>query len=154
MECCEFTGPAVVGDAAAVIVIESGTPNSIDGVLIYAEACVGASEGGYEDLYSDSYSDPTEGGLFPNARITDIVYEINDMPADAILTIDAAERTITLTDSTGNIDLSQLGVIDWNGLFEWIEAAKSGCQSICIDDSGGTVNANTAYSISTFDREL
>lgn len=151
--CCEYTGPAIVGDTAAVITVYSGTGSAISGVDIYAEGCDGENCS-YQDEYEDVYCDVTEGNLYPNARITDIVYTITDMPAEAILVIDAAERTVTLTDLSGNTDLSQLNVLDWNGLFEWIEAARSGCQRICIDTTGATINGDTDVVVTTYDREL
>lgn len=39
MECCEFSSPVQIGDAAAVIEIKSGSPDWVDDIEIFAEAC-------------------------------------------------------------------------------------------------------------------
>lgn len=154
--CCEFTGSALVGDTAAVITVYSGSGGSVSGITIYAEGCdFAGSNCGYSDIYTpDTYCDPTEGGAFPDAMVTDFAFTINDMPPDSILTIDSAEQSVTLTDNTGAVDQSQADVLEWNGLFEWITAAHNGCQRLCIDASGATLNPDTDISISTYDREL
>lgn len=122
---------------------------------ICAEGCDNGTNGcAYEDTYRDVYCDATEGGTYPNARVSDFCFTINDMPPDSILTIDSAEQSVTLTDETGRTNESQLDAMDWNGLFEWITAAGNGCQRICVDTSGAVTNAGTHWTISTFDREL
>lgn len=148
--CCEFTGAPVVGDSAAVIRIESGTGGAISGITVYAEGC----DCGYDNLYDDIYCDPTEGGLYPYATISDFSFIVNDMPEATILTIDSAEQSVKLTDITGNLHFSQFDVLDWHGLFEWVVAAKNGCQRICIDTAGATINGDTDISVSYYDREL
>lgn len=148
--CCDFDAPAMVGDMAAVITIVAGDGGEVSGIVIRAEYC----SGGYVDAYSDSYSDPTSGGLFPYAMVTDTEYTIDNLPAGSTLIIDAVERVVTLTDSSGRGQLSSLDVLDWMGIFEWIEAAKGGCERVCIDVSGATLNADTTATITTVEREL
>lgn len=156
VSCCEFTGAPVVGDTAAKIVIESGSPNEVDGLTFYAEGCSQVTDDNcnYQEKYEDRYCDTTAGGTYPNARVTDITFTISNLPPDSILTIDAAEHSVTLTDETGNVAQSQLDVIDWSGLWEWIEAARNGCQRVCVDTGGATMNDDTTITITTFDREL
>ena len=148
--CCSFDSPVGVGDAAAVIIIRSGSPDAVSGLTIYAEGC----ECHFSDDYSDSYCDPTEGGAFPSAAITDTEYTIDEIPANSILTIDAAERRVTLTDNAERVQSSDIDALDWSGLFEWIEATKGGCQSICIDVLGAVTNADTTVEINVYEREL
>lgn len=148
LTCCEFIGPAI-GDAAAVIVVRTGTGGDVTGLVIYADGC----DCGYVDSYSDTYCDPTESGLFPDASITDTSYELGDLPPNAILTIDAVSETVTLTDETGIVQLGGIDFLDWAGLFEWITAAKRGCQAICMDDGDASTNPDTTIEISTYERE-
>lgn len=159
VQCCEFVGAPVVGDTAAVIRVESGSPNNISGITFYAEGCDNGTNGcSYTDTYevppASGYCDATEGGTYPDATITDFSFTIIDMPPNSILTVDAAEQSVTLTDNTGNTHSSQLDVLEWAGLFEWIAAAKNGCQKICADTSGATLNGDTLIEVTTYDREL
>lgn len=147
---CQFDAPEIVGDAAAVITIRSGSPGIVDGLTIFAEGC----DAGYNDVYSDSYSDPTQGGLFPSARVTDTSYTISAMPPNSTLVIDAVERRVTLTDSAGRIQVNDVDVLEWTGLFEWIEAAKGGCQALCVDVLGADTNIDTTVEISFYEREV
>lgn len=117
---------------------------------MYAEGC----DCGYVDIYDDIYCDPTEGGAFPGAMISDFSFTITDMPPNSILTIDSAEQSVSLTDITGNVYGSQFEVLDWHGLFEWITASRNGCERICVDTDGATLNGDTEISVSTYDREL
>lgn len=154
-ECCEFTGAAVVGDTAGVIRVESGSPNPVSGITFYAEGCSdGTDNCSYQSAYSDQYCDVTQGGAYPDASVSDFSFTINNMPPNSILTIDSAEHSVSLTDMTGNTNEGMFEVLDWDGLFEWIEAARNGCQRICYDDAGAESNANTLISVTFFDREM
>lgn len=149
--CCDFTAPDKVGDMVAVITIIAGSGNAVSGIIIRAESCVG----GYVDVYSDLYGgDITDGGTDPFASVTDTQYTIDNLPAGSTLIIDAVERLVTLTDSAGRGQLSSLDVLDWVGVFEWIEAAKGGCERLCADVSGATLNADTELIIQMVEREL
>lgn len=106
------------------------------------------------DVYSDRYCDVEEAGAFPGATITDLSYTISDMPANHTLVIDAAEESVTLTNDNTGKQVGGIDVLDWIGLFEWIRAAKSGCQRICVGIDGATINeGSTDVKIETIDRE-
>lgn len=153
--CCEFRGPLKVGDSAAIITIESGGPDPITGIKIYAElGDCGDGNGGWSDTYSDSYSDPTDGGNYPGATITDTMYTITDMPANSTLIIDAAEQTVRFIDSSSGESLSTLDLLEWAGVFEWITTARYGCQLVCFDISEATYNSDTSVNVVSVGREL
>lgn len=148
--CCEFTGPLLVGDTVPIITISAGTGGDVSGIFIQAEGC----DCSYSDTYADMYCDVTEGGTYPNGRITDTEYEVLNIPAGHELVIDAVARTVRILESGTNNQVGGLDALAWEGLFEWIEAAKGGCQRVCIDSTTASVNADTTASVVTRDREL
>lgn len=157
IECCEFQAPILVGDTAAVITIRAGSPDFVDDIVIRAEGCDdGAGNNcAYEDIYDDVYCDATEGGVYPNAKVSDVEYTINQIPPGHDLVIDAVERTVKLVESGTNHQVGGLEALSFNGLFEWIEASGGGCMRICIDATEAHTNADTVIvSVETLDREL
>lgn len=148
--CCEMTAPIVLGDSASVITINAGGPDAVTGIVIFAEGC-GC---GYQENYSDTYCDVTDGGANPDAAIVDTEYEIIEIPANSTLTIDAVERTVTLTETGTDNKIGGLDVMEWAGVFEWIEASKGGCIRICIDPGVANLNPDTTVSIDEYQREL
>lgn len=152
IECCEFTSPIMIGDSVAVITINAGSPDVVNDIAIYAEGC----DCGYSDTYDDEYCDASEGGSFPNARITDTIYTLDELPAGHSLIIDAVERVIKVivTDSDPEVQIGGLDALEFSGVFQWIESAFGGCQRVCIDGSDAHVNADTTIEVETYDREL
>jgi len=140
--CCEFAGPGI-GDSSPVITVTTGGSAATD-VTIWAEGC----ECGYTDIYGE-YCDVTEGGVYPNASITDTEYRIADLPANSMLVIDAVEEKVTLTDDEGMVQTGGVEALEWAGIFEWIRAAKGGCQRVCVDVGSGSADVE----ILVYDRE-
>lgn len=154
--CCEFTAPIMLGDSVAVVTIEAGTPLDMENVVVVAEGCsFGTDNCAYQDTYDDVYCDITNGGAVPNARVPNVTLNIDLLPAGHVLTIDAVERTVVVTQ-----DGTQVGGVDavsFIGLLPWIEAARGGCARVCIDATDwatAVVNADTTVSVDVYDREL
>ena len=155
LECCEYIAPLLLGDEVAVITINAGTPDAVSGIVIYAEGC----DCSYADLYEDLYCDVTEGGAVPNARITDTIYEITNIPPNHTLVIDAVDRTVKLVQTGTDNQVGGIDAIAFMGLFDWIETAKGGCQRVCFDpqaantNPGGGGETATTVMVETVDRE-
>lgn len=156
MECCEFTSPTQIGDAAAVIEIRSGSPDWVDDIEIFAEACYNEDGStGYTDTYEElGYGDVTEGGLFPNATATATYYQLIRMPPNSTLTIDATARMVTLVDSDTELAIGGLETLEFNNLWRWISASRGGCQRICIDGDEAHCNGDTTIRVLSFQREI
>lgn len=144
-----FTAPIVLGDKAAIITINAGTPDAVNDIVINAEGC----ECAYQDLYEE-YCDPTEGGQYPNASIVDTEYTITNIPAGHSLVIDAVAREVKLLETGTTNQVGGLESLTFMGLFDWIEAARGGCVQICLDGSGAHTNPDTTIDIETFSKEL
>jgi len=160
LECCEYIAPLLLGDEVAVITINAGTPDAVSGIVIYAEGCDdGTNNCGYQDTMEDIYCDVTSGGATPNARVTDTVYEITNIPPNHTLVIDAVDRTVKLVQTGTNNQVGGIDAIAFMGLFDWIEAAKGGCQRVCFDaaaantNPGGGGETATTVMVETIDRE-
>lgn len=145
---CDFDAPEVLGDTAAVIVIEAGSPNEVTDLTLYVEPC-----SGYSDTYTDIYADTTQGGLLPNAVAPTTEWFIGSLPAGAVLTIDSVRRIVTLQDSAG-LPIGGLDTLEFTGLWEWVEGSGGACIRVALDSEGADVNPDTTLRVDVVRREL
>jgi len=145
IELCSVKAP--IADHARVISVEYLGDQEVQSIATSTKTYIGE---GYLMHNSDTYCDVTEGGVYPNASITDTEYRIADLPANSMLVIDAVEEKVTLTDDEGMVQTGGVEALEWAGIFEWIRAAKGGCQRVCVDVGSGSADVE----ILVFDREL
>jgi len=145
IELCSVKAP--IADHARVISVEYLGDQEVQSIATSTKTYIGE---GYLMHNSDTYCDVTEGGVYPNASITDTEYRIADLPANSMLVIDAVEEKVTLTDDEGMVQTGGVEALEWAGIFEWIRAAKGGCQRVCVDVGAGSADVE----ILVYDREL
>lgn len=145
---CEFDAPAVLGDAATIIVIEAGNPADVENLTLYVEPC-----GGYSDTYSELYADATEGGLLPNAVAPVAEWYIGTLAAGSVLTIDSVRRVVSLEDASG-VPIGGLDTLEFTGLWEWVEGSGGACIRVALDSQDATVNPDTTIRVDIIRREL
>lgn len=83
----------------------------------------------------------------------DIAYTVVDLPAQHYLVIDASRHTVTVTDVSGTV-VGSLNVLNFTGMFEWIEAAAGDLVTVCVDATAATGTAGATLAIDQVNLEL
>lgn len=133
--CCVLEPAGVLGDAASRITLRAGQVGStVTGVELTATL--------------------TSGGTCPAPGDPTMSYTVERLARGTELVIDAAARTVTVSDTDTGAVVGSLDALSFDGLFQWMVAEQGEQLCVCVDATDAVLNAGTLVLVERVGREL
>jgi hypothetical protein len=127
---------------AVILTIVAGTAD-VTGVNVFFEPCPG---------YSDPYPTYDEYDKNVVGSQTYAEFTVSDIPAGSTLTVDAAQRTVRVEDSSGRL-IGGFDALTFRGAWRWMDAYNGADAEVHVDATGAAVNGATSVRIETVEVE-